>query len=159
MSKLLTELDHPRPRVDFSKSCSMTRQEFAAEANVNNLLKRYATTGAFYDPLTMAKANRKPLFGDFTHFADFTACQNAIIEAQIAFDSLPVEIREKFNYDPGKLIEWLSDDANREEAIKLGLIEKAAGAATPEPAKDAPASATKPASANANPDNPDNPDK
>lgn len=145
---VLSELNHPRPRVDFSQSPSMTRQEFAAEANVNNLLKRYATTGAFYDPLTMARANRKPLFGDFTHFADFTACQNAIIEAQNAFDALPVEIREKFNYDPGKLIDWLSDDANREEAIKLGLIEKAAAAATPEPAEVKPSAptATEPAS-------------
>lgn len=134
-NKPLTEMNHPRPRVDFSNSPSMTRQEFASEANVNNLLKRYATTGAFYDPLTMVKANRRPLFGDFTNFKDFTAAQNAIIEAHEAFDALPVEIREKFNYDPAKLIEWLADDANREEAIKLGLIEKAAAAATPEPAK------------------------
>ena len=86
------------------------------------------------------------MFGDFTHFKDFFACQNAIVEAHNAFDALPVEIRERFNYDPGKLIEWLADDKNREEAIKLGLIEKAAEAATPVPAKDAPAAATEPAS-------------
>lgn len=136
MNMVFTDLEHPRPKVDFSESPSMTRQEFADEANVNNLLKRYATTGVFYDPLTTVKANRKPLFGDFTQFADFTAAQNAIIEAHQAFDSLPVEVREKFNYDPAKLIEWLQDDANRDEAIKLGLIEKAAEAATPEPATE-----------------------
>lgn len=130
------EMDHPHPKVDFSSSPSLTRQEFKDEANVNNLLKRYALTGAFYDPLTTQKAaSRKPLFGDFTHFQDFQACQNAIIEAREAFDALPVEVRERFNYDPAKLISFLSDDANRDEAIKLGLIEKAAEAATPEPAK------------------------
>lgn len=143
--EFFTEIDHPRPKVDFSTSPSLTRQEFKDEANVNNLLKRYAVSGAFYDPLTIQKAaSRKPLFGDFTHFQDFQACQNAIIEAREAFDALPVEVREKFNYEPAKLIEWLADDSNREEAIKLGLIEKAASAATPEPAKGG-TPATKPA--------------
>ena len=34
-----TEFDHPRPKIDFSKTESLTRQEFKDEANVNNLLK------------------------------------------------------------------------------------------------------------------------
>lgn len=136
-TELFTELYHPRPCVDFSKFQSMTRQEFADEANVNNILKRYATTGVFYDPLTTVKASRKPLFGDFTRFKDFQSAQDAIIEAREAFDALPVEIREKFNYDPVKLVDWLQDPSNREEAIKLGFIEKAAEAAKPEPQKAA----------------------
>lgn len=149
---VFSEFDHPRPVVDFSKEESKVRLEFLDEADVNKLLKRYAVTGQFYDPLKL-RPGRKPLFGDFTQYGDLQASQNALIAAHEAFDSLPVEIRERFNYDPVRLVSWLSDDRNREEAIKLGFIEKAAGAATPEPpeaAQAAPAAVeTKDASASA----------
>lgn len=139
--KVLTEFEHPHPKVDFKDSPSLTRQEFAEEANVNNLMKRYALTGSFYDPLGHpSKSLRKPMFGDFTQFGDFQESQNRVIAAMEAFDSLPVELRKRFNYDPQALIEFCSDPKNRDEAIKLGLIEKAAEAATPEPPKAAKAS-------------------
>lgn len=143
--KIFTERSHRSPKVDFSNSPSLSRQEFKDEADVNNLLKRYQLTGDFYDPLKLSRVSAKPLFGDFTHFTDFQACQNALIEAQNAFSSLPVKVRQKFGHDPAKLIEWLADDANREEAIELGLIEKPSEEGTPEPAKGG-QPATEPAS-------------
>lgn len=144
-TEFFSEFDHPHPKVDFSDAPSMTRQEFADEANVNNLLKRYAQTGSFYDP-TKPHSARQPLFGDFSKYNDFTVYQNLVIEARDRFDSLPVEIREKFNYDPAKLLDFLADEKNRDEAIKLNLIAKAAAAATPESANAAPAAANKPTS-------------
>lgn len=148
MSKLgfYSEFDHPHPRIDFSDSPSMTRQEFAAEANVNNLLKRYAQTGAYYDPANVTPS-RQALFGDFTKYNDFQSCQDMVLDAQERFDLLPAEIRSKFNYDPAKLIAFLSDDKNRSEAESLGLIAKAAEAASPEPATAATAAVDEPATA------------
>ena len=43
------------------------------------------------------------------------------MQAQQSFESLPSELRAKFENDPAKLISYLSDDKNNAEAIKLGL--------------------------------------
>lgn len=127
-----SEFDHLHPKVDFSDSSSMTRQEFKDEANVNNLLKRYALTGSFYDPMVLPKATLQ--FGDFTTCGDYQHACDVIIRMREYFDSLPLEIRKRFNYDPSALLNFLADPENRGEAEKLGLIAKAAEAATPEPA-------------------------
>lgn len=138
-----SEFDHLHPKVDFSDSPSMTRQEFKDEANVNNLLKRYALTGSFYDPLVKPKATL--LFGDFTSCGDYQHACDVMIRMNDYFDSLPLEIRKRFNYEPSALLEFLENPENRGEAEKLGLIAKAAKAATPEPADAAEAATVEPA--------------
>lgn len=45
-------------------------------------------------------------------------------QAQQNFMLLPAEIRERFNNDPGRLIAFLEDDRNKNEAIKLGIVNK-----------------------------------
>lgn len=139
--KFRSIFDHADPSIDFSKSPSMTRQEFAAEANINNVLKRYATTGWLVDP-NSPRNNRKPQWDDYSKLLDYQDSLNLVIDAQDRFDALPVEIRERFNYDPAKLLVFLqkaSEDTKGpayEEAVKLRLItpkepQKAAAAATP----------------------------
>lgn len=134
-----TKSDHADPVIDFSESPSMTRQEFAAEANINNVLKRYATTGWLVDP-NSPRNNRKPQWDDYSKLLDYQDSLNLVVDAQNRFDELPVEIRERFNYDPGKLLVFLEkalkDEKSSayEEAVRLRLITpkaKAAEAATP----------------------------
>jgi len=48
-----------------------------------------------------------------------------------AFSQMPSAIRKRFNNDPAELIKFVLDPKNREEAIKIGLID------TPEPKKEA----------------------
>ena len=43
------------------------------------------------------------------------------MQAQQSFDSIPSEIRDRFNNDPKLLIDFLSKEENMEEAVKLGL--------------------------------------
>ena len=47
--------------------------------------------------------------------------------------ALPSRVRRRFDNDPAELMEFLADEANREEAVMLGLIEKE------EPVQPAPA--------------------
>ena len=47
---------------------------------------------------------------------------NIIIQAQDQFASLPANIRDRFANSPEKYLAFLADSANKEEAVKLGLV-------------------------------------
>lgn len=126
MKKFATPFSHPiSDAIKFEPGTSRTRQEFAAESDINTLIARYQETGSFYDPIVSVKAAaRKPMFGDFTNVPDYQTALNKVIEAQDLFSRLPSKIRDRFENNPQKLLEFLQDDANREEAISLGLLSK-----------------------------------
>ncbi len=116
-----------RKRVAVRLDCSVggpsrTRQEFKNECDINYLMERFARTGVLVDPSMIGK--REAAFGDFSGVGDFTECQNRLVAAREAFDTLDAKIRDRFDNDPGRVVEFLSDESNREEAIVLGFIEK-----------------------------------
>lgn len=94
----------------------MTQQQFAEDADINVIVKRFGLTGEL--PATY----RAPMTGDFTGISDFHSAMNAVREAEERFLQVPAEVRARFDHDPQKLMEFLDDAGNREEAIKLGLI-------------------------------------
>ena len=95
---------------------SMTQQQFKAECDVNNILAKYKKTG-----LVTHLAKHQGNFGDFSNVEDYQTSLGKLMQAQAAFGTLPSELRAKFENDPAKLIEFLSDKKNDEEAIKFGL--------------------------------------
>lgn len=101
---------------------SLARQEFRDECDINFLMERFARTGVLVDPSMVGK--RVAAFGDFTDAQDFTECNLRLVAAVEAFESLPGKVRERFNHDPADVLAFLSDEANRDEAILLGLVEK-----------------------------------
>ena len=114
---------------------SMTKQSFKDECDINVILARYENTGMYYDPLT-TRGSRAPLFDDFTAVPDYMDAQNFVIEAGELFNELPSRIRRRFDNSPSKLLEFLSDPANGDEAISLGLV--SAPAPIIEPVEPAP---------------------
>ena len=46
-----------------------------------------------------------------------------MIRAQEAFDALPSSWRTKFNNDPANFVDFCQDPNNRDEMVKLGMIE------------------------------------
>ena len=101
---------------------SMTQQQFKDEADINNIMARYQKTGVLVDPLT--QSTRKPMFDDFSELGDFRDHQQAVIDAQEMFMQLPSRLRARFGNDPAELFQWLSNSANKDEAIELGLMSK-----------------------------------
>lgn len=99
---------------------SMTQQQFKEESDINFIMARYQKTGVLVDPLT--QTTRKPMFDDFSELGDFRDHQQAVIEAQEMFMALPSRLRARFSNDPAELLQWLSDPANKDEAIELGLM-------------------------------------
>lgn len=81
----------------------------------------------------VAKANRTGLlpgrsfpgfYGDFTGVSDYRTCVEKLMQAEDNFMALPSKVRKRFNNDPAELLDFLSDDKNRKEAIELGILEK-----------------------------------
>lgn len=100
---------------------SMAQQHFKDECDVNNILRKYESTG-----LVTHVANGTPSYGDFSSVLEFQQAQNILIEAQDAFEALPASLRKRFDNDPAVMLEFIENPDNREEAEKLGLVAKKA---------------------------------
>lgn len=127
------------PAVDFSKCEKLVAVEFAKEADINFLLARYKNTGSLYTAEDMIKANRRPQFGDFTGIPDYQESLDKMREALSMFGELPLSVRQRFSDDPVKLLEFLQDKNNLEEAVELGLVDQPEKVATaPRATEDSP---------------------
>lgn len=127
----------PSPGVKFVMA-SRTRQEFAQESDLNNIMAKYAAGLA-----PIPTGNRMPMYGDFSEIPDYATALQRVIKADELFMQLPAKLRRRFDDDPQALLDFLQDENNRDEAIKLGLI-------SPDPrsmpqAQDAPSEKTPPA--------------
>lgn len=115
-----------------------TKQEFADECDINNVVALHQATGS------LQHVNQgTPQYGDYSNVLDYQAAKNIVIQAQNAFMQLPAKVRKRMNNDPKQLIEFLEDPANLEEGRKLGLIETPAVIVNDEvlvPAKNPPLS-------------------
>lgn len=98
---------------------SKTQQQFAAECDINNIMKKYANTGVFTH--VTGKQGR---YGDFSMITDYQEMLDTVRYAQEAFNTLPADVRARFRNDPGVLLDFLQDSKNMDEAIKLGLVDK-----------------------------------
>lgn len=102
---------------------SVVQHSFAEEADINVIVRRFGLTGQLPQNLQM------PQSGDFTGVTDFHQAMNLVRQAEEEFMRVPADVRARFHNDPGELMAFLDDEANRPEAIKLGLV-------SPPPEKD-----------------------
>lgn len=96
----------------------LTQQQFAEECDINTIVKRFGLTGELPNGIAM------PQSGDFTGVTDFHEAMNLVRKAEESFMELPADIRYRFANDPGRVMEFLNDEKNREEAVKLGILSK-----------------------------------
>nr|QJB20699.1 MAG: internal scaffolding protein [Microvirus sp.] len=114
--KTLYSPHEPRKFAVTTTGESLTQQQFKEECDVNNILSKYRRTG-----MVSHLAKHQGNFGDFSSVEDYQNTLDKLMTAQRSFESLPSELRSKFENDPAKLIAFLDDKQNDEEAIKLGL--------------------------------------
>lgn len=138
-------LDFPK---NDEKSRSLTRQSFAKDADINNIMSKYAVTGVLVDPANV-DSERRPMFGDFSDLIDYPVLVSRINEAQAQFMTLPSEVRARFDNDVENLLVFLQDPKNVEEAVKMKILPEEMLPA--KPAFEKPANEVKPeASTDAN---------
>lgn len=95
------------------------QQQFAQEVDINEIVRRFGLTGELPENV------RVPQSGDFTGIGDYQSAMQAVRAAQESFMELPAEVRARFSNDPQALMVFMDDPANRDEAVKLGLVNKA----------------------------------
>lgn len=94
-----------------------TLQSQSAAADINLLLERFAQTGTFTHV-----AKSMPTYGDFSNAGDYSSSMQQVKNAERLFMEIPAKVRARFDHDPGKLLEFVSDPENEHEAIELGLV-------------------------------------
>lgn len=96
---------------------SLTQQSAKDECDINIIVER-AKRGA-----DLSQLSRGPgFYGDFTGLPSYRDALIMVNKANEAFMTLDAQVRKRFDNDPAKLLDFLADDANREEAQKLGLL-------------------------------------
>jgi phage internal scaffolding protein len=98
------------------EDATLTQQHFKDECDINNILRQFNVTGL------LPEAPLSPRYGDFTGISDYHSALNQVIAAEDEFMALPAQIRSRFDNDPAKLIDFLDNAENKDEAIKLGLV-------------------------------------
>ncbi|AXH78148.1 MAG: internal scaffolding protein [Microviridae sp.] len=96
---------------------TMAKQSFQAECDINNIMKKYETTGLISHTNKIQGA-----YGDFTGVSDYHDAINRVHSANDAFMALPSKIRARFMNEPGNFLAFCEDPANEAEAIALGLL-------------------------------------
>jgi len=94
---------------------SLAQQQFRDESDINYILRQFNITGQL--PPTV----QIPQYGDFTEVTDYHSALNLVQKADEAFMGLPAHIRARFDNDPGALLDFVHNEANRAEAEKLGI--------------------------------------
>ena len=95
---------------------SLTQQCFLEDCSIQTMVERYAITGVLPSGPT-------PIYGDFLDApTDLMTALEIVRQADEAFASLDAKTRERFGNSPDRLVDFLSDPANRAEAEALGLV-------------------------------------
>lgn len=97
---------------------SRTEQSHKKKCDVNAKVRRYMKTGLIEQQRDGA------MYGDFTSAEDFQTSLHRVNDALRDMSLLPAVVRKRFKNDPGRLIEFLNDPKNRDEAVQLGLVAK-----------------------------------
>lgn len=96
---------------------SLTRQSEKDSCDINLIVRQAEQNGGI-----ILNNNSEPVYGDFTNLGDWLEINMRVSQAKRSFMLLPVEIRNRFDNDPGKLAAFLSDSKNHKEAVAMKIM-------------------------------------
>lgn len=106
---------------------TMVQQQFGIEQDVNTIVKRFGLTGN--TPFGSAAG----VYGDFTGICDYSSAMEVIERAQKGFMTLPPDVRERFENDPGRMIAYAQSVPEEEfiRAFEPNVVEDQGGVVPP----------------------------
>lgn len=105
---------------------SRTKQSFVKECDINSIMSRYEKDGV------LVHFNRfQGNYGAFSDAPAFHDAMNKVLSAESMFMSLPASIRSRFGNDPAQFITFATNEANKDELRKLGLLKDVPAAPGP----------------------------
>lgn len=124
-SMYVEKLDSEQFGLDCSNLPSLTRQEFADECDINNLMAQYEKSGV------ISHVNKTPpQYLDLSETPDLQTAINIIRDAETAFMTLPAKTRAEFENNPVEFIKFAENPENLKQMQDWGLA--------PVPAPEAP---------------------
>jgi len=115
-SKSVRKRSAPRQQLLFELP-SLTQQEFASESDINNIMAKYS-----YSDMQSFAQDSPRNYLDLSDPIDFQLHQDEIVKANAAFAELPAKVRKEFDNDPVKFLEFVHNEDNRDEMLRLGLL-------------------------------------
>lgn len=107
---------------------SLCRQEFAAECDINEIMRRYEVTGI------LPNDGREPQYVDFTALPrDLMSTMEILNDAEAAFMTLPARVRREFDNDPISFVAFAGDPENLDQMREWGLAPKPEPTVSPVP--------------------------
>lgn len=103
---------------------SLTDQSQYKDTDINNIVRRYQTTGLLDSPGAVPFETLQ--YGDATLLPDYQTALDLVNNVQEEFSSLPSEVREKFGHDPMQLLDALQDPSKQQMLQDIGLLSKPA---------------------------------
>ena len=97
---------------------TLTVQSEAENCDINVILERFGQ--GIPPPINTLP----PSETEWDSSSSFQSAMNLIVQSREAFMEIPANIRARFHNDPAEYLEFVYNDANRDEAILLGLIPK-----------------------------------
>lgn len=99
---------------------SLVQRSSKDECDINLIMKKYEKSRILTHVNKYAGE-----YGDFSNVPDYKTGLERVMEADAMFMSLPASIRDRFNNDPGKFIEFATNADNIGEMRSMGLAPKA----------------------------------
>lgn len=105
---------------------SLAQQHALEETDINTIVERFGLTGQLPTGVVV------PSYADFEEAVDFRSALDVVVSGREAFMQMPADVRKRFANDPGLFLEFVHDEKNYDEAVKLGI-------SLPEPKVEKPA--------------------
>lgn len=117
-------------KIDCTNDPGVTLQAPAEEQDINVIMKRFGVKDGSKLPYW---TDPTAVFGDFSYMPeDPVEAAEMLRQGEVAFMTLPADVRRQFD-SGAHLYNWLQDEKNAEEAVRLGLLKKKTPPAPPKP--------------------------
>lgn len=107
----------PHDRVRIKCKGGRTQQSMGPACDINNIMRSFERDG-----MTNHVNQHQGHYGDYTEVQNYQTSLNQVIAAQAAFETLPAQIRKRFDNDPAQFLEFVDDENNQEEMRSMGLL-------------------------------------
>jgi phage internal scaffolding protein len=103
-------------KVAIATGDGLTEQNHKDETDINNIVRKYNKTGLI-DHLNQFEQK----YADMTGY-DYQDAMNTVAAANSMFEGLPSSIRNRFENDPAKFINFVDDESNYDALAEMGLV-------------------------------------
>lgn len=103
--------------LSFEGDPGVTKQSDLKETDINFLFKRFEKTGQLPDLIV-----KNGHYGDYSSVPDYQQALDIVRLAEEQFSNLDVDLRNRFENDPAKFLDFASNPVNARELRKMGLL-------------------------------------